>query len=285
MKIISLDSSSVHDWAEFLPEEMITEMMRPESDIPLFAAGVTFLREPQGAITWEEKEDEWLLRSIYIAPQSRRLGLGSALVSYVSEQMVDKDCEHLSVSYDPQEERKTLTPFLRNCGFAVEPYELSLGVTKLEDVTASLRKYHDFQGDRDCRPLHLLTQNERELCGQWLYEKTGESISRYLGKRPESFVLLRGRAVAGMMLFGEHSGAISLDYCWISPDAKAGFLAMATEAVHSLNEQYPEKTKIEMVLSTDEAQKLYSHLLGEKREQIMVCKGHFSPWGEEMPGI
>ena len=116
--------------------------------------------------------------------------------------------------------------------------------------------------------------------------KTTKSYSgRGVFRRLLGFLSPYGWFIAGMMLFGEHSGAISLDYCWISPDAKAGFLAMATEAVHSLNEQYPEKTKIEMVLSTDEAQKLYSHLLGEKREQIMVCKGHFSPWGEEMSGI
>lgn len=283
MKIISLEQNSISDWEEFLPEEIVTELMRTDCD--MHAAGVTFLREPQGAIAWEEKGDEWLLHSIYISPRSRRLGLGSALVSHVTEEMADKDVERLSVSYDPQGERVTLTPFLINRGFMVEPYELTLGVTTLKEVTASLRKYDDFQRSRSCRPLHQLSQSERELCGQWLLEKTGESIRHYLKKSPESFVLMRDHTVAGMMLFRDQSGVISLDYCWISPDVSEGFLSMASVATDSLNDCYPGNTRIEMVLSTGQAEKLYSHMLGEKREHIMICKGHYDSRLEEMTGV
>lgn len=283
MKIISLGQNSIRDWEEFLPEEIVTELMR--TDCNMHAAGVTFLREPQGAIVWEEKEDEWLLHSIYIPPVSRRLGLGSELVSYVTEKMADKNVERLSVLYDPRGERVTLTPFLRNCGFMVEPYELALGVTTLQEVTASLRAYDDFRGSRRCRPLHQLSQSERELCGQWLLEKTGENIRHYLEKSPESFVLMRDHTVAGMMLFREQSGVISLDYCWISPDVTDGFFTMAAEAIDSLNDCYSGDTGMEMVLSTDQAEKLYSHLLGEKREHIAIYKGHLDTRWEEMTGV
>lgn len=283
MKIIPLEKDSLSDWEKFLPEEIVAELM--DTDGHMHAAGVTFLREPQGAIAWEEKGDEWILHSIYISPISRRLGLGSELVSYLTENMATKGVERLSVTYDPQEERVTLRPFLINLGFMVEPYELTLGVTTLKEAAEALQKYDGFQKSSNCKPLHQLSQSERELCNQWLLEKTGVSIKHYLGMIPESFVLMREHLVAGMMLMREQSEEISLDYCWASPDASGGFLSMAALAVASLKKLYPGNTRMEMILSTDQAEKLYSHLLGEKREYITICQGYFDSRLEEMTGV
>lgn len=40
----------------------------------LYAVGVTFKDEPQGALCWEENGKEWVLQSIYIHPEYRHLG-------------------------------------------------------------------------------------------------------------------------------------------------------------------------------------------------------------------
>lgn len=280
MKIVLLDRNSFPDWAGFLPEEIFVELMSGKQH--MHAVGMMFLREAQGAIVWEEKGGEWVLRSIYIAPISRRLGLGSELVSYLAEQMQDKGCRHLSVSYDDQGERMTLTPFLRRCGFVMESYDFSVGVTTVEEIVTSMHKFDAFKRSGDCRALSLLPQREKKLCDDWLAEQIGENIDRYLIECPESFALIKDNKVKGIMLFDEKDGVVSLDYCWISQETVNGFLVLAAASADSLRKHYSGNTEIEVILSTVQAEKLYSHLLNERRKHITICRGSFLPLWEEI---
>ena len=211
MKLVSLDQNSLSDWAGFLPEEMFIELMNGSRH--MYALGVEFLDEPQGAMCWEEKEDEWILNSIYIHPQSRRLGLGSELIAALSEKMKNKNCQELSVSYEQAGERETLTPFLRQCGFMMETMELPLGVTALADAIASLQEHHAFKKKGRVKSFVQLSKRERYLCNQWMSEEIGERITSYIQESPSSFVLLKDDEIAGMVPLQSPHREVSLRDC------------------------------------------------------------------------
>lgn len=280
MKLVDLDQNSLFDWAGFLPEETFIELMNGTRHMN--ALGVEFLDEPQGAMCWEEKEDEWILNSIYIHPKSRRLGLGRELIAALSEKMKNKNCQELSVSYEQAGERETLTPFLRRCGFMMETMELPLGVTTLGDAIASLQEHQAFKKKGRFKRFDQLSKRERYVCNQWMLEEIGERITSYLQESPSSFVLLKDDEIAGMILLSEQQKTISLDYCWIRQDSTASFLSMLAVAANDLYAKYPVEIPMEMILSTDQADQLYTRLLGGKREQIILCKGSFSPLPQEL---
>lgn len=280
MRLIPLDQNSLPSWAGFLPEEIFVELMRENSH--MHAVGVEFLEEPQGAIAWEENEREWVLQSIYIHPEHRHLRLGSELLAYLSEEMKKKNCEQLAVSYEQEGERVTLTPFLCRCGFMMETMAVPLGVTTLEDAIASLQEHHAFKKKGRVMAFDQLSKRERYLCNEWIIQEIGERIGSYLQEQPSSFVLLKDDEIAGMILLSEQQKTIRLDYCWIRPDSTSSFLPMLAVAADHLYTHYPADTRIEMILSTDQAERLYERLLGEEKEQIILCKGYFSPVSREI---
>lgn len=281
MKLVVLDQKVLPDWAGFLPEETFIELMNGRRH--MYALGVEFSDEPQGAVCWEEKEDEWILNSIYIHPKSRHLGLASELIAALSEKMQNKNCQNLSVSYEQAGERETLTPFLCRRGFMIETMELPLGVTTLEKVIAVLKKNDAFRKKKGrIRTLDQLSKRERYLCNEWLLQEIGESISSYVQELPASYVIMNEDELTGILLFSEQQHAISLDYCWVRQDCMVNFFPMLAVAANDFYGHYPVDTRIEMILSTEQVQNLYSRLLGEEREAVILCKGHFSPVSKEL---
>ena len=275
MEIIQLKQESLPEWAGFIPEELFLELMRGGRH--LYAVGVTFKDKPAGALCWEENGKEWVLQSIYIHPEYRHLRLGSELVAYLSEEMKKKNCEQLSVSYEQEGEREILTPFLQRCGFMMETMAIPLGVTTLEKVIEVLKKMDAFRKKKGrIRTIDQLSKRERYLCNEWLLQEIGESISSYAQERPASYVILKEDELTGILLFSEQQG-ISLDYCWVRQDCMVIFLPLLSVAANDVSAHYPCDTRIEMILSTEQVQKLYSRLLGEEREAVILCKGHFSP--------
>ena len=280
MEILQLKQESLSEWAKFIPKELVEEWMYGRH--PLYAAGITFQDEPQGALCWEENEKEWVLRSIYIHPEYRRMRLGSELVVYLSDRMKEKNCRQLTVSYEPEGERVTLTPFLDHCGFLVESMDIPVGVTTLGQVIASLKEHNAFQKKGRIRRLGELLKQERYICSEWLFHQIGEDLRPYVKDHPSSFVLMKEDEVNGILLLNELNDSISLDYCWVKQESAASLLSLLAVGADELYKHYPENKQIEMILATDQAKKLYSRLLGEVSEQMILCKGYFEPLPREL---
>ena len=275
MRIVPLHHSTLSDWVSFLPETIYIKLR--QGNCSLYAAGVLFLQEPQGAIVWEEKEEEWILLSIYIARRSRRLGLGSALVAHLSEEMNRRKCPRLSVTYAEQGERRPLTPFFCRCGFMMEALDTPLGVTTLQTIREFLDQKPGFGKKGETKPLYQLTGQESRRLNEWLLAQTGETIYRYMGENPTSFVLMQKEKVVGIILVNKEEDTISLDYCFVASGWEPGLFLLLADETEWLCAHYPAETRVEVILSTTHAQRLYSHLLGETQSSITLCKGFFSP--------
>lgn len=280
MEIIQLKQESLSEWAAFIPKELLEEWMY--GGHPLYAAGITFQDEPQGALCWEENEKEWVLRSIYIHPEYRRMRLGSELVVYLSERMKEKNCGQLTVSYESEGERVTLTPFFGHCGFLMESMDIPVGVTTLGQVIASLKAHNAFQKKGRVRRFDELSNRERYLCSEWLFQKIGEDFHSYAQECPSSFVLMKEDEITGILLLNEWNDSISLDYCWVKQESIASLISLLAVGADELYKHYPKDMQIEMILATDQAKKMYSRLLGEVSEQMILCKGYFEPLPREL---
>lgn len=280
MKIVPLNHGTLAEWARFLPEAVFVELM--QGNPRLRAAGVIFLREPQGAVVWEEREEEWILESIYVARKARRLGLGSVLLAYLSGELRRSKCPRLTVSYVQQDERRALTPFLLKCGYRVDTYEVPLGAVTLATVRKVLEKNKILRRAGGTKPLYQLTGQENLQCREWLFRKTGETMYRYMGENPASFLLMREGKIVGAVLLSREAEAISLDYCWIAAGREQGLFLLLADVVCDLSVQNPADVRIEMILSTTQAQCLYEHLFGEAKETVTLCRGSCVPLPEKL---
>jgi len=275
MKCIPLGRTMLPQWALYFPPEIFEMLMRENSHLK--ALGVTFLGEPAGGIAWEPGEAGGILRSIYVRPAARRLGLGSAMVTALSEWMLAGHCRRMTVSYAMRGERSLLTPFLIQCGFMMESMELPLGTATLERISDVMQKQHISRKNVDCRTLSQLSNRKLCLCREWLLQQTGEPLERYIGPNPDSFVYIREGQIRGILLFCRQKETIVLDYCWVAPDSTPAAVSLFSCAAEGFCAQYPRETRLEMILSTPSAKRLFVHFLHEPEDTITLCRGAFSP--------
>lgn len=286
MRLIPLNQTTCTGWAQFLPEEIFVDLIR--GDRQVHAVGIEFMDEPAGAAGWEEQDSAWVLRSIYILPGYRRLGLGRELLAHVVTQMREGDCERLRVSYEQEAwgEKAALTPFFENCGFMMEQIRLPLGVTKLDAAIAALQKMNAFKKKYRFRTLDELSTRERYLLNEWLLQKTGDRLSRYLATSSDGCIAMRDGGVNGVLLWSGSDEVIRLDYCWVSREQKHLFLPLLAHVADVLRAQYgSEDPDIEMVLSTEQAMQVYTRLLDDKGTtgSDTFCTGEYL--SSEMPYI
>lgn len=286
MRLIPLNQTTCMGWAQFLPEEIFVDLIR--GDRQVHAVGIEFMDEPAGAAGWEEQDNAWVLRNIYVLPGYRRLGLGRELLAHVVTRMREEDCERLSVSYEQEAwgEKAALTPFFVNCGFLMEQISLPLGVTRLDTAIAALQKMNAFKKKYRFRVLEELSTRERYLLNEWLLEKTGDRLSRYLATSSDGCIAMRDGEINGVLLWSRSDEAIRLDYCWVSREQKHLFLPLLAYVADLLRtECETSDPDIEMVLSTEQAMQVYTRLLGDTATigSDTFCTGEYPV--SEMPYI
>ena len=281
MRLIPLNQATCAGWAQVLPEEIFVDLMRGNRQV--HAVGVTFQEQPCGAACWEEQDMAWVLRSIYVLPQYRRLGLGRELVTYVAGQLLTEEGRHLTVAYEgkPDGDSRALMPFLTSCGFMMERVELPLGVTDLGSVRDALQRRNAFQKMGGFRTLDELTTREKHLVNEWLIDRTGDRLSRYMGASANGFAAMRDGELYGIVLYSGHGASTRLDYCWVDRVHKQILLPLLAAAVGELCTRLDGKTeayasaKIEMLLSTEQAIQLYLRLLEADIELAVLYVGEW----------
>lgn len=272
MNCVVLMPGEIADWAACFPQELFTELMMQKEG--LHALGVSFLEEAQGALVWEERPQGAEIKSLYIRPEARRLGLGSALLRHLQGELRKKwgDGAELLVSYIEDGERELLTPFLAQGGFLMEQVRCPMGevaLTELQNVL--LPRLGGARGN--VKPLCQLPPKTHRICAQWLEEQLAAQLTPYLGKRPESFISLKEDEVQGAVLLREQENGISLDYCYAQTSQPQVLALLFEEAITHLAALYGPDTQIRMTLSTPQAQTLFEKLFGKAQQETVFCSG------------
>ncbi len=281
MGIELLNQTTYTEWAQDLPEEIFLELMHGSRGV--HAIGVTYQDQPCGAACWEEQDDVWVLRSIYVLSTYRRQGLGRELLAYIVKQMAGKE-KCLTVSYEcaPGRDNLALLPFLKSCGFRMEIMEIPLGITDLETVELSLREHGAYRKMHAVRSLDNLSSREKRIFDEWLIGKTGEHLSRYMASDAGGCAIMWDGKLYGAIVYSIYGTSVRLDYCWVNAAYKQLFLPMLAVAADQLDRRLVDNptlsvtqvdVKIDMVLSTEQAIQVFMHLLDSDMEQTILCIG------------
>lgn len=268
-----LSAEDVVEWAACIPQELFTELLRQKKG--LHAIGVSFLEEAQGALVWEETEQGVLLESLYVRPQARRLGLGSALLRQLFGEAKRLGARAVSVLYTEEGERRMLTPFLAQSGFVLDAFSFPAGHVTLGRLTAEL--LGKLGKDRtQVRPVCALSVPEQRACAQWLERQLNAPLTPYLGEEPASFAVIRGREVQGAVLVRRQEDELSLDYCWVMQNQPVVLAKLLACSIEQLSGLYAPETVVRMTLATEQAQKLFCRLFGQPQETTVFCGGSYT---------
>lgn len=269
MRCELLSPGELADWAACIPQELFVELKNGREGI--YALGVWFLEEAQGALVWEEDGQSVALDSIYIRPQARRLGLGTALIQRFLREIRTEERE-ISVSYVEEGERSLLTPFLRDNGFFIDTAAFPAGAVTLRRLNEELLP--QLKTNRSgVRPICQLSVRERGVCERWLKEQLDLPIQPYLSQEPASFAAIRGGEVQGAVLLRRQGEDIALDYCWIMQSNPMVLAKLLACAIEHLDEFYAPETRVRMALSTAQAQALFERLFGQTEGKTCFCSG------------
>ena len=275
-----LDGASAPRWAACIPPELFRQVMVGR----LRALGAIFLGKPQGALVWEPGQPEGTVHSIYVRPAARRLGLATALVAELGEEMARAGCNRVWLTYARQGARTLLDPFLLQAGFSLAAETFPLGTATLEETADALARQRITPRSGGCATLEELTKGERFRFSGWLREQTGLSLYHYVEQGPASYVLMDRETPQGALLFRGGPEGLSLDYCWVASGRPSALAKLLARAIGDLCRHYPPETPLDMILSTPQGEGLYTHLLGQPTHTITLCRGGYAPLPRWMLG-
>ncbi len=238
--------------------------------------GAEFLEEICGVLVWEASGPEGILHSLYVAPEARRLGLGTSLMQLLSREMLRLKVESCDFGFDVTDETEGMLPFLASVGAFYETMELPMGTVTAGEGRAALERFgFGNAGCESVRNIRELSGSETGILSEWMREHTEQSLLPYLSGMGLSQVSLRGGKVDGVLLV---SDALRFDYLWCDPESSpkvmAGLLWGAFAQMKQM--QVPDDAELTMLLATPESQQLFGKLLEQTGRAALQCGGSYA---------
>ncbi len=279
MEIIELKKDTLEDFAEALPEELFIDLMLDKRG--LCAAGVLFLDQEAGALCWEENEAGWTIESIYIYPDFRRLGLGTALLDYLTQRMTKKKVKDLSATYTYDDDVAMLKAFFIHYGFDMEAVTMPVGQVSLRQLADSLQQHKLIKKPKRYSVIGSLTLRQREDVDKYLMKKLGQHIDSFEVGPPFSYVMMDKDKIQALLLFSQKEKEISLDFCMFKKESLIKTLPILVAVVEDLTASFSADTSVSMLLSNDAAVNFYTKLTGGEKKQAIVYTGQYIPLTSE----
>ncbi len=272
MKKVYIDEKSISDYRDFIPSDF-DEILFSENVVKI---GMEFSGMPSGAIICKFTDDgkPAKLLSVYVLPEARRLGVGSSLIFAALKELADHGIERLAVKYTADGDRASLLEFLSSVGFEADSYETPIGSVTLSEASEKIGKV--FAGaEEQGKAISELSNAEKNVFVKVL-GKTADIYSKdYLGRKPESFVIMRDNYIKSVLAFsGESEDRLNLDYAY-SADPRE-FAMLLKYALRKLGADYPGDTVIEMLLVNENSRELYERIFGKSEGSVSIVEGSLS---------
>lgn len=274
MRYMPIRKEELHAWNETLPVEL-APLIR---DGRARAGGIDFAGVNAGSVVWmhDEKDGYGRLLAIDVIPEARRLGIGTELIREAVKEMRSDKLTGVNCSFGEYQDRLGLRPFLNACGLQTDVEEIPLGSVSLGEAIESLNAKGLLKEKLGC-PVKNHTADDRTELRLLLDRISSGNSELYLKDKPGSYVIYDGEnLIAAVLLSEEREGVISLDYLYNQggPDKLTGLVATA---LSELKKTYPADTQLEMLLGTEQGQKLYEGVFGEAKEhyRLAVCSQSF----------
>ncbi len=276
MKKTKITKDNLKNFAGMLPVEVLQGVALGN----VSAIGMKFSEMEAGAAAWVEVPGDSYGRlvSLFVPPEFRDLDVGHVLLQEVIMEMGGAKKEGISFRYQEEGDRKTLTPFFNVFGFQTDVTDIPLGQVTLKD--AKKRIDETFKNiDEAGVTIQSLRGEDRRMVADHIRGISGLDPSEYLNGSPDSFVILEDKKIKGLLLFSlQEDWTLNLDYFFSrNPKDMAGMLK---NAITQLLNDFNSNTNVEMLLTTQEGQKLYNGLFGEPGMTVRVaeCRQSFKTY-------
>lgn len=232
------------------------------------AVGALFSESRRGAIVFQETEEgKGILKSLYIVPEARRLGLGSMLLKSLAGRV-------WSFSYEATGERVSLAPFFDNNNIFYDRYDYPVGRVSVKKAIEALREKRVDKASMIGRYYDELVLEEKKEVIRWLAETCSESPVDYTSLNPASVFYLHDGKMKNALLFSRADrGNLGVDYVICAKGEEIRLAGMMSKAMQLLMRQFRPDAEITMMMTTEQGQKLYTGLFGETEETVPVISG------------
>lgn len=273
MIIRDFDVASGDEAVRFLPTEYHSAFNRKE----LSGAVAYFAGRPVGGVAWKRADKTGELLNLYVAPEARRLGVGTGLLGQAVMDMQHEGLEEIHFKYSDYGDRTALTPFFNDSGFYTDVDELPLGKRTLGQVREAISKKGVDKAGNEGVCLFDLDGRKKAAVRDQLTKVCGVDLDIYDRQWPGVYVITDDTKVrTAAFLREEDEKRLSLDYLYNtgSPKDLACLLEKMSERVAG---HYPDDTEIEMLLATEAGQKLYEAMFGEADDTFRMasCRQSF----------
>ena len=269
MNIMSFDEVSAQEAVSFLPADYFYLFKKNE----LKGAVAYFAKRLVGAVAWKAKDKTAELLSIYVAPEARRLGVGTDLLQDAVQNMKKAGCSEIHFKYSEYGDRTSLAPFFNNNGFETDVDEIPLGKKPLSEMIAGVGKkgVDKAKGEGAC--IFEMDGREKAAAKNALTEMSDQDIDIYDKQWPGTYVIMDGaKVLTAAFLREEGEGTISIDYLFNSGTSK-DLASLLRRIIERIGDHYPGDTEVEMLLATESGEKLYEAMFGKADSffRMAVC--------------
>lgn len=271
MKCEVLEKSDIVRVKSFIPKELYPLLGSRKVRI----IGAFLFGEPMGALVWEPHMDgTGLIRSIYIDPPGRRIGLGRMLMTELLMDMAGCNVYKCDLYFSPIADRAKLLPFFADMNVAVDTYDYPYGIQFLGNINDALISNRGIYREHTGCYIAGLSKSQKRCVAKWLYDVFGESLSPYEADQPPSFAVIDGDIVQAALLLSEKAdGILSIDYLFQKKRNPKELMGLIGNALNAVKNSYAMDTLVSMLLISKESEMLYEGLFGKTDKRMTVCKG------------
>ncbi len=269
MDIVKIRSNEVREWIKFIPLDILSG--RNPGQVMML--GAQFLDQNAGAIVWSEDTDKANILSIFVDSGARRMGVGSALMRAMKDEILKKKIFLVEFEYSEEMEKALLTPFFKRFGGQIHENSFPLGLRTLKEVCRVLM-LQKITPKEECSFSELSLQDKNVL-HSFILEKTGMDPGVYLTSTP-GYVVFDGEKPCGVMLMRDNYSEemIYVDYLWAKNNPRALARIISAAFKYCLNLPGKESRLVHFILATEESKKLYESFFGPVERSVGLCKGY-----------
>ena len=275
MSVEIIRNSKALKYKDFIPGEFMEGVMTGQ----LQAIGGFFADDRAGALVYEKEDDLIIIRSIYVAPEFRRLGVGTELFEELPEGKI-------SVTYEAVDDRVTLEPFFEAVDVELERLDVPFADFTVGRARNALKRLNADRAGEMGSFLDELTPSQENVVLSWFYDEFGEAgLDRSTYDSCSIFYLEKGSVKGAIFIRRDEPSdydivvngpdsppddLLDIDYIFCNSPNKKALPAMMNKLIKRLSNEHKDTSRIQGLIMNDSGLNMYRVLFGDAAVSIPV---------------
>jgi hypothetical protein len=275
MSAEKIKAIQISKYKEYVPEEFTKSLMTGE----LEAIGGFFGDDPAGTLIFEKVRGKVIIRSIYTAPEFRRLGVATDMFELLPK-------GEICVSYEAVDDKVTLEPFFEAMDVELERLDVPLADFTLGKARDSLKKAQAQRAGEYGIFLDELKSNEENIVFDWFKDEFSEGGLDGTSYDSSSLFYVENNKVKGAIFLRKDEATdydiiqngpdspppdiLDIDYIFCESSNKKVLPGMMNKLVERLSAEHKDNTRIQGLIMPETGEELYNSLFGEVMTYVPV---------------